>query len=246
MRKICIALLVLTLFALMGCTEREMREPDMISAYLNMGTNEKSEMTVGEKAVDILEFSSVEAFLNAYLIMNDKKTGNIEELVSNYWCSASDFNMMDIATAADLEFLETIHFPVGIPEDFELGRIRVSEWNVVLHFFHKNDSISEETMQEAELEQRHFSFHFHRTNMQGIEEEAPQFFGENFIAWASNGVLFGIYIPLQRQTEIMMATENGGISLDNPYEMLRFTETIAINLRDNAAVEALISELAER
>ena len=218
----------------------------------------------GDEVVDILEFPSLEAFLTAYLIVSGESAGDISDLVSRYWSSTSNnTDLIKVAEGADFESLETLFLPVGIPYDFEIGRIRVSELGVVFHFFQRDDMISEYAMQEAYWQQRYFNFFIERWDesestlfndmmqAQGVTEKdlidgKYLFRPPNSFSWVSEGGRFGLRLPLQQSSinhETIMTTEIDGLPLNNPYEMVKFTETRAVNLLDTNEVMTLIMEI---
>ena len=247
-RVTMIGMLFLLLVALVGCGQ----------------FNEEQEIT-GERVIDILDFPSLEAFLDAYLIVREDGEGDISDFVSEFWSATGDDNLMDIATGAEFASLEMLHLPVGIPEDFELYRVRINELLVSFRFLHRDDMVSEYATKEADLQQQFFEFHFHRIDaedsvlLEGILEQDSAtkadlidgrylFREPNSFTWVSNRTIFGLRTPVPQydtsSESIMAATELGGVSLDDPYAMVSFTETVTINLQDTRAVEAMIEELA--
>ena len=218
--------------------------------------------------VDILEFPSLEAFLNAYLIVRDGTSGDIDDYVSYYWSSIGGADLLNVAAGAELGTLETLHLPNAIPEDFELGRIRIQEGFVILHFFHRDDMVSEYEMEKAYAAQRHFAFHFHREPVyQGeaelFNEDAMRRRGEievgfndrrhifnepNLYSWVSDQIIFGLYTPLwlrimagESDNDFEIVYEIDGLNLYDPYDMVMFTETRAVNLLDADEVTALFA-----
>jgi len=164
-RFITIGIMLILTTMLLGCV-RYVEQTSTIDPHT---TNENETEDCVEHArisfstpVDILEFPSLEAFLNAYLIVRDGASGDINDYVSYFWSSSNESDLFDIAVGAELGTLETLHLPSAIPDDFELGRIRIVGGFVKFHFFHRDDMVSEYTMDDAFAAQRHFAFNFHR------------------------------------------------------------------------------------
>jgi len=218
-----------------------------------------------EAAPNILEFSSLEAFLNTYLITRDEKSGDITDYVLYYSTPTTGFDLYDVIAGLDIESLETLYLPVEIPEDFALGKIRIVEGFVLIYFFHKDDMVSEYTKMDAIFMQQHFAFHFHRNPVTRDESELIDsaikrqsamevdyngirflFHEPNLFTWYSNQLAFGLYTPLHLPgfvRELQMMDGSGEVSLRNPFEMVRFTETKAVNLLDTNAIMTLIEEV---
>ena len=260
---------------LVGCVRYV--EPTSTSNPYTMNANEtedydrKDLICEGDMPIAIMEFPSLEAFLNAYLIVRDGGMGDIDGFVSYYWCSMGGSDLLNVAAAAELGTLETLHLPSSIPEDFEIGRIRIVEGFVILHFFHRDDMVSEYEMEKAYAVQRHFAFHFHRDPV--YQGEAELFDSElfhwlgnieigfndmryvfnepNLYSWVSDQTMFGLYTPLwlrgmavESDNDFEKVYEIDGLHLRDPYDMVRLTETRAVNLLDADEVAALLATAA--
>ena len=100
-------------------------------------------------AVDTLEFSSLEEFLEAYkAVCEGTATGELAELAGN------DRGQYSIKFAE----LDELYLPTGVPEDYKLHKIGINYLRVFYIYLHKNDLISEEAIQRAILEQKEFHF----------------------------------------------------------------------------------------
>ena len=185
---------------------------------------------------DQLEFSSIEALLASYLIVKEGRAdGDIREVVSGWdasrteWdASFSDSGLIYVAESTDFTSLETFHLPVGIPEEFQIYRITVSEEDVAIWYLHKDDMVSEETRWDAIVQQRHFLFGFSRWDMDtdflmdgilrqnGASEEdlidgKYLFVAPNLFRWASDRKTFGLYTPLPPRVEGEFTIDEDGL-----------------------------------
>jgi len=236
--------------------------------YEEIGHEQDGEIAVSPVSgvIDTLEFSSLEDFLDAYLIANGKQRGNIEGFVSRAQASESDSDIMDIVMGAEFATLETLHLPIGIPDDFELGKIMVHYWLVVFEFFHRDDMISEDRMQEARNQMRHFSFSVTRWDYDDallfdamMQQSSPScvlidgkyLFTEwaNSISWVADRNRFHLRTPhrqLDDSGELVEVAAIDGVSARNSRGMTRFAETVTLDLTNTAAINTMIAELAER
>jgi len=256
-------LLILSIM-LAGCARYA--EPTLTSNPNTIDSN-RTEEQMREDAlsvsspVAILEFPSLEAFLNAYLIVRDGASGDINDFVSNSWGQSGESDLLNLAAGADMASLKTLFLPVGIPDDYVLGRIRVNYLVLSLHFFHFDDMASEYAMQEAYEEERHFDFTIWRWDVEEsiilgdlLEENNVTeddlingiflFREPNSFAWVSDGVRFGLRLPLRlldAMNESISATDIDGVSQSDPEELVMFTELRAVNLLDADAITALLN-----
>jgi len=224
---------------------------------------EKNVMPVGCQQPDELIFSSLEDFLLAYRALQLGE--DITAFVENWFSGLSGSTLESVAKGSNLASLETLYLPVGIPDDFVIGKILVNEYHVHIAFYHIDDMVSEDSKWIADIQQRHFSFAMlfrdydeatlfsNMMEAYGAYEESlidgKYFFSEpNRFDWVADGVWFQLYTPLRQLSESnksISATEIDGVSLNNPREMVVFTETRTIDLTDEGEVMALIREVID-
>ena len=222
---------------------------------------------VASWAVDEINFSSVEDFLNAY--MTASRGGEIDSLASEWhvpFTGEEDLTFSESAANVNFTSLEHFYLPVGIPDEFELFTITVNEGAVNFIFMRPEDMVSEDAVWDALWNERVVRFDFPRWDMddaflleamleQGNITEEDLVNGRYeirehewayVIAWVYDRTRFWLQIPRRQHNargESVMATELDGVSLDDPYELVSFAETTTINLQDTRAVEAMIAEL---
>ena len=293
-RLFTIGTFLFLLVMLAACTQYDAmaNEPDVVAPYEEEGRSsyEQEDYPYEEKhkgchrfyeqedntgivaswAVDEINFSSVEDFLTAYMIVS--AGGEIDHLESErhaLFAEEDDLTFTDSAANVNLTALEHFYLPVGIPDEFELFTIMVKEGSVSLIFMHPDDMISEDAIWDALWSERLFRFVFLRWDMDDsflleaqLEQsnitkedlidgryeirELEQFY---VLDWVYNRTRFLLHVPrtqLNARGESVMATELDGVSLDDPYEMVSFAETTTLNLQDTRAVEEMIAELEAR
>ena len=95
---------------------------------------------------------------------------SVEELLSSYRdvvMGEADEEFIAIAEQFDFAGIETIYLPIGIPDEYVLRRIEVSEGGFFFTYVHEEDMISEEAAWKAINENRHFmlvTINYDRTN----------------------------------------------------------------------------------
>ena len=220
-------------------------------------------------AWDEITFSSVEDFLNAYVIAS--RGGDIAHLESEWHKRFTDAGF--VATAAKVNFtsLDALYLPAGIPDEFEILTITVGEDVVEYIFMHPDDMVSEDATWDALWHGRLFRFMIFRWDEDdsvlldamleqsiNITEEdliggryrVDEGYSGYYIDWVYDRTRFSLYIPrIQRGARgeiVIAATEIDGASSADPYELVSFAETTTLNLQDTRAVEAMIAELAAR
>ena len=212
----------------------------LITALVACNQNEWYDEIMVTPAIDFTEFLTLEDFLNAYIAVGTENT-----------IFAS---------------LEILYLPAGIPEEFEIGLITVTEYYVAFRFLPKEvspqnrnefwDAMSQYPsfefsifwVEDAEYEMGRILQDRNVSRAELIDEKYL-FDYPNLFVWEGDGALLSLYTPRREHNErgeSIVATEIGGVPLDNPYEMIQFTETVTIDLRDTNAVRAMITELAER
>jgi len=264
------ALLVFTLFGcgLQGTTsglaeyndepsnEGELKRQDNTEHAEN--TNER-DYEIMVSIVDDIGFYSLEDFLNNY---NAAKSNVMAR------------NMTTLESNVNLSALETLYFPVNIPEEYPLYKIIVSPESVSILFVHQDYLDSEDSIMYAIASMRYFRFGFTRWNldtdfpMEGTlrqnnaskEEylDRGYIFAEpNLLFWSSDSEILMLYLPLPMTLEQAMAIVTGEIDdmqLDDfmrslltvdESQMQALTETIAVNLRDSNEVFALLDQVTQ-
>ena len=240
----------------------------------------------GEEAMDFIEFATLEDFLVVY--QTAREGGDIERVLNNRTEShrlSESFQNMDfwreyellephndvgtLAERTDLFSLETLHIPVGIPEEFELRKITVTETYVAFRYLPIGTRISSrgDFWSKTNLG---FEFSFVHWDMDDsvlfdamldqfshiIDGEEDLIDGKyfycpdrKFFDWVAHRTRFSLSLPHYHHFEGGMYIEtflSEDISHYRPRDMVRFTEMVSIDLTDTATVRAMITELAER
>ena len=277
-RFITAPIILFIILTLAGCgqygEEMETNEENLVDAYEPQDTYEEKnhspyeqeeEMVIFDTPVeDSIRFSSVEDFLNAYMIAS--AGGNINHLASEWHetFAADGAPFSTSAAAVNFTSLETFYLPVGIPEEFELFTIEVNEELVSFIFLHSDDMVSEDAIWDAIRNLREFRFTFYRWDVEDsvlIDAMLEQNFiteedlidgkyllheqGRSF-SWVFDRTRFHLRTPWlhhNARAEVSIASENGDMPLADPLEAVKFTEMVTLNLQDTRAVEAMIAEL---
>ena len=282
MKRFITALIILfIILTLAGCgqygEEMETNEENLVDAYEPQDAYEEEshspyeheeEMEISDTPVeDSIRFSSVEDFLNAYMIAG--AGGNINHLASEWHetFAADGAPFSTSAAAVNFTSLETFYLPVGIPEEFELFTIEVNEEFINLIFLHQDDMISEDAIWSAlRSNYRVFRFSIPRGQNHGDPHEDPMegmlqlhdlteevlidekylVLGPDTVVWVENNRLLALYIPESHRNasgDVSMERGDGEMSYEEQLEAVSFAETTTINLQDTRAVEAMIAEL---
>ena len=274
-RILTIGAFLFLLVMLGGCTQYDAvaNEPDAIDSYEEEShtlyeqeqkechTLYEEELDAVSWAWDEITFSSVEDFLNAYIIAN--AGGDIAHLISEWYEPYTGATIASSVANVNFTSLEAFYLPVGIPDEFEIHSIAVNEEFVNFTFLHQDDMISEDAIWDALRSNfRVFRFSAPRgqdvgdpmedmLHLHGVTEEALidgeyLFVGPGSVVWALDNRLFYLYIPSSHRHvggEVLMARGDDEMSFDDQLEAVRFAETVTINLQDTRAVEAMIAEL---
>ena len=239
----------------------------------------------GEEATDFIEFATLEDLLVAYQTV--REGGDIERVLNNraenYRLSeffedldfAREYELLEphndvgnFAERTDLFSLETLHIPVGIPEDFELRKISLTEtyvsftylpvgtilssrsdiWsedNAGFHFGFRRWDVDDSVLFDAMLDQ----FSHIIDGEEDLIDGKYLFRTPHSVAWVAHRTRFSLSLPHYHHFEGGMYIEtflSEDISHYRPRDMVRFTEMVSIDLTDTVAVRAMITELAER
>jgi len=261
MKRLLITTIVLFLLVtLAGCAQYDADYPK--EKDYGLCDHEHEEEIFDSVAPDQIRFSSVEDFLNAYIIASEG--GDIANVVSR-WETATDRGLASVADSINFTSFEAFHLPVGIPEDFELHHIEINKEFVNFIFLHHDDMGSEEAFWDALWNFRELRFGFFRWDeddatlfdgLMAVSSELDTLIdgkylfreresGAHSFNWVSDRTSFSLHLPanLDPTNDRSATNELGGISLDDPHAMVSFTETTTLNLQDTRAVETMIEEL---
>jgi hypothetical protein len=199
-----------------------------------------------DEVYDLIQFSSLEDYLNAYLA--SKAGGSIEEFTEGgYFSERINFTEFEI-----------LHLPTAILENFVIRRIRINEFGSMTFWFLPEDA---EGPTNAFWQWWNDYPHFRLSIRESLYENGMELLlqgsnqtvddlidGKYFISrtynlfisftWVSDGMLFDLYIDLRSQdTEEFKELFGDGDVLD----FVRFAETRAVDLTDTEAVLDLIN-----
>jgi len=267
MKRFTILVIILILsIILVGCDNdiknNQLGDAEPLNAFeTNVGEQEKSEISLGVHDPDELVFSSLEDFLLAYQALQLGE--NITDYVERWFGELSGSTLESVTKGTSFASLKTLHLPVGIPNDYEIGKILVREGFLEIAFFHIDDMVSRDSMWNAERERRHFMFmillwDYDETTLfsdmvgefgaykENLIDGKYLFREPNEFDWVIDGARFILYTPLRQlneRNESVSAIEIDGVSLNNPHELVVFTETRTVSLTDGLEVIALIREV---
>ncbi|MDR2559832.1 MAG: hypothetical protein LBC86_09900 [Oscillospiraceae bacterium] len=215
----------------------------------------------GEEAFESLEFSSLDDFLNAYIA--NKEGRDIVDFVEWQAEATLDYESKSVASKntaenINLTSLEKLHLPIGIPEDFTIRRITVSEYGIVFRYLPKDIDVSSDTFWSAMMNNPSFELsilkHDYENVMEAILSQRNQtvndlidgkvsFRQPNRFNWEQDGLLFGLYVPLKfPDAEVQEHRTLNALTNDEILEMVKFTETRTVNLLNTNEVMALIED----
>jgi len=245
---------LILIFALLGCGEPyetpEISDINSESNNVEQGEIMASGVHVSE-VIDELVFFSLEEFLDAY---NAVRAGISTEDIAR------------LESGANLATLETIYFPIGIPEEYQLYRITVNVETVGFWYLREDDLVSEYSIQMALAYQHHYLFFFTRWDMESPMEgvfsqrnatEADLIDGvylftpPNKYVWFSDREILTLYTPIPfsvDQQKAMLTDEFDDIlwqelkqELSDDAKQQQYTEVMVVNLLDENEVSALLS-----
>jgi len=196
--------------------------------------------------VPFIQFSSLDDFLNAYLIA--KEGGDIEDFVER------EFSFNNIGFVE----LEILHLPIVIPENFVIRRIIVNEYSISVWFLPEGVEGATNAFWQSWNQYPHFwlsvSYHPYfehtmeavlRNNGQTIDDLIDGIYSFRSVwnsyvmfNWVSDGKSLSLYVNLQQQnTEEFEALFGDGEVL----ELVRFAETAVVDLTDEEDIKVLLS-----
>jgi len=221
---------------------------DITDVYDETNYVQEEEIMVSE-AIDFIEFSTLEDFLVASVAT--RADGDIAALV-NHWSGAQDvYSLERVIESTEFQSIETLYLPIAIPEEFEIRRVIVTEHYVALTYL--PSEITPDTRDEfwmAMAQNPSFELTIYRwADMSGqvdiiLEAENKSvddligdkylFLEPNLFVWESNEILFTLYVPM---------LSDGGSRRDTPSDIVKFTETLELDLQDIDAVRDVIAEI---
>ena len=260
---IMISIAIVALFALFGCSYRE--HDNMQSSSRGYGNEQQAIPTVSI-APDSLGFSSLEDFLNSYIAVKNGGLARGDLDFPGEW-SPSRYDVSDVIESVEFAYLETLYLPIGIPEDFRLLRMSVTDCSVLIVFLHKDDMKLEETARNAIPSERRLIFSYSRWDsapadlldamlrqsfvsfgVNATEDDLLNgryfFNGRDSFTWIHDRERFTLRMPTQ--IDIGMETtvnEHGQTVFSNPADMVMFLEIRTVDLTDPEQIQALLDEL---
>ncbi|MCL2571305.1 MAG: InlB B-repeat-containing protein [Defluviitaleaceae bacterium] len=171
---------------------------------------------------------------------------SLDEFIVNHNAIALDRGG-SVADIINLAGLERLYLPSNLPLEYQLYRLMINENAVNLVYLHIDDMISEDTVMDALIQQRHFQFSFTRWDvdspMEGILQQMGAteddlingrylFVEPNMLIWASDREVIYMYTPLSLSNNIGMPVIIGNeLSIyEASRNQIEFTKTSVINL----------------
>ena len=142
-RVLMIGIMLFLLVTLAACGQE-----NIVDTYEDINSVQEQEpeiMESGEVAIAVIEFLSLEDFLKTYVAASTG--GHIAELADN-WLSTQSVHRLDLEAAIEdvnLIELETLYLPTGIPEDFELRLVTVTDYYVALRYLPEEVVVADRT-----------------------------------------------------------------------------------------------------
>ena len=253
-RILKITLTVLFLLIFVACGQTEEGSVDVDGSYEEELYSEQYNVTASTLNapqvswdIDEMEFHSLTEFLESYVSATRGR-------------SAGEASRLE--ESVGLMALEELYLPIGIPNAYRLFRILVNENFVSFWYLQEEDLISEDTILDALINQRHFLFSFTRWDW-GDEtpfdrmlehlrvseidliDEKYYFDERNRFVWASDNERMSLYIPMPTTSprgEHSIPDGAGGFMAFSLNEPPIFTQIRVVDLTDEEEVEALIQE----
>jgi len=197
-----------------------------------------------------IEFSTLENFLTAIeAIQTDGD--DIASLVEDLPDMGRDSYLENVMERTKLQSIETLYLPIGIPEEFEIRRVTVSEHYIAFRYLPREIvPASRDEFWLAMTRSPSFEFTISRKQIPNqldaiLERDSLclddlidgkyLFLEPNLFVWESDGRLITLYITTR---------SNDDGRNDTPLDMVRFTETLEIDLQDVDAVRDVIAEIS--
>jgi len=244
-KSLILNIALVLIFALVGCGQRSEADVE-VGAGTEVAVEEWQEgLIVGGPEPDVLSFSSLEEFLLSYIAVRD---GMRAEGFMPASVHGNFEHFSEMAESVDLLSLERFYLPINIPEGYQLFRILVYEYSVVLGFASDMDILHAPVVHIWR-----FSFSFTRNfalvhglenPMAGVMEqygvtEAGLIDGKflfraqsSHFNWASGNELLSLQIPRPLAYRLIA---NG-----NDEDLLQFTEVYVIDLADEDVINAIL------
>ncbi|MDR2558872.1 MAG: dockerin type I repeat-containing protein [Oscillospiraceae bacterium] len=203
-----------------------------------------SVFTINSKGSEInpyLEFSTLEDFLNAYLIA--KEGGCIEELIERGWWPWGE----NPAESVNFSEFKILYLPTGIPEGFIIDNILIGGWNINFEYIPESvevtTNISNNSFNTGFTIYRDYSLDKHKaafsSRIINLNNGNYALWYSNYVSfyWESDGQILSLGINLRQQdTEEFKELFGDGDVLD----LVRFAETRTVDLTDEEEVRNLI------
>ncbi|MCL2108746.1 MAG: hypothetical protein FWH20_05315 [Oscillospiraceae bacterium] len=206
-----------------------------------------------------LEFTSLDDFLNAYLAINEGR--EIGEFVQRDWVEDTRRSFENGAEKVNLIELENLYLPVGIPDNFAIRGITITENYIAIRYLPMNITIfSRDEFWSNLIQNPSFEFALTKTHFENVMDVILQdknltredlidgkylFNSPNLFTWEIDGMLASLYIPHINQIstgEYEMSTGLDGETMivENISEMTRFLEVEKIDLTDIAQIREVL------
>jgi len=224
---------------------------DIIDVYDETNYVQEEEIMVSE-AIDFIEFSTLEDFLATSVATRADE--EVADLV-NHWSGSQDASSLeDIIENTELQSIRTLYLPIGIPENFEVRRVTVTEHYITFRYLPREITpVSREEFWSAMTGNPSFEFTIYRWQDMSdqmdiiLEEENKSaddlingkylFLEPNMFIWESNGVLLTLYYTPG-------PSESDDEGRRSAPDMVIFAETREIDLQDINAVRDVIAEIS--
>jgi len=220
---------------------------------------DREEITGGEVAIDVIEFLSLEDFLKTHVT---SKMGVYRVDFADTWSSQSGGQLKDAIAGTNFVALDILYLPVGIPEDFEIRLITVTDYYVFFRFLPKEIVVTNRNeFWDAAAVYPTFEFAFTRgwgaeNPMDGILEQNNAtevdliggkylVTGSNTLTWSSGTELLHMFkhTPLSIGESIAIYDIIDDITTDYADYTAGLTDVEIVNLLDINEVMELIEEI---
>ena len=229
--------------------------------------NEQQRMPALTVFPDSLRFSSLEDFLNSYVAVKNGGIARGEFDFPGEWMPSSAA-VSDVIESVEFTALDTLYFPIGLPEDFLLHRIRVTDVAVSFEYLHKDDMNLDAAARNKVSSNRTFFFFYTRWDMDHsflVDAMLSQSFlapgvnateddlingkyfynGRYSFTWIHDRERFTLRMPTQIDIGMETTVDEHGLTVfTNPADMVKFLEIRTVDLTDPEQIEALLRELA--
>jgi hypothetical protein len=216
----------------------------------------------------MLVFSSLEEFLTGYIAAKDGSATRGAIDFPGRWMPSS-YALSDVLESVGFASIETLYLPIGIPEDFRLHLIRVTDIAVSFEYLHKDDMLLDEASRNRASRDRQFTLAYFMFDMDysylvdamlrqsyvsfGVRAtendliDGRYFFdGRYSFTWVHGRERFTLRTPGPSHIDFGAETTvnaHGEVVFSNPADMVQFLEIRTVDLTDPEQIEALLAEL---